>query len=440
MLDRPKSVLIPATSVRSLASAVRNRGTHAKAAGLDFEAASSTEDRELFERLDDTMSSAVQVLGDADHGDGVLVAPENPLACLLQSFLAERGSANFSDLVRQGKLQSANGDAYEAKFDEHDVVGWALNFLPAWLKGRFSKRAFVPPKESVTTIPNAARIAILGDWGSSMYGAPVCAASIEKAQPAFTTLIHLGDVYYAGTSREVEERFLAAWPTVAGATSWAANSNHEMYSGGEGYFEKTLKDPRFTQGSSCFALQNDHFLFLGLDTGYTEHDLDTTQLEWIRRRVAESGTRKLVLLSHHQPFSQFESGGERLVAKLASLLASKRVLAWYWGHEHRCVFFDRHPDWALWGRCIGHSGFPSFRDIFQGSPERKNADGSTWWRTRRDGSPSAIVLDGSNPYVQTHGNKYAPNGYVSLALDGPMIHETVHAADGASLLGQTLDG
>ena len=52
----------------------------------------------------------------------------------------------------------------------------------------------------------------------------------------------------------------------------ALNGNHEMYSGGFGYFKLIL--PAFEQDSSYFALQNEHWLLVGLDTAYVDHDMD----------------------------------------------------------------------------------------------------------------------------------------------------------------------
>src|SRR5439155_9589200 len=105
----------------------------------------------------------------------------------------------------------------------------------------------------------------------------------------YQLLVHLGDVYYAGTQDEVENRFLSLWPRRVGAINRAANSNHEMYSGGYGYFDQTLR--RFGQSSSVFALQNDHWLLVGLDTAYAEHDLAHRQAEWLANLVADSGDR-----------------------------------------------------------------------------------------------------------------------------------------------------
>lgn len=436
MTDNTQPILVGEAAVRTLMAALQLGASQSSGARSVLEAAEP--DRAVFEELQVKLPSAIAALSASDHGDGVLSAPDDPLASLLQSFLAERSSANYATLVREGKLRASQSGGFEAKFDERDIAGWVLHFLPSWLHGRFSKRAFVPPANTVHTIPNDARIALLGDWGSGLYGAPICARSIQSASPRFAAVVHLGDVYYAGTTTEVQTRFLDAWPEVPGASNWAINSNHEMYSGGEGYFDRTLHDSRFGQGSSCFAFQNDQFLFVGLDTAYDDHDLSTLQQQWLADRLAAAGSRKLVLFSHHQPYSHFEKGGTQLVSRLIELLNGRRVFAWYWGHEHRCVIYDRHPSWGLWGRCVGHSGYPAFRDHFKGERERVHPDGSAFWRVASIGVPSALVLDGPNPYVTGHADRYSPNGYVSLKLDRSQIHETVNAPDGTVLFEHTI--
>ena len=84
-----------------------------------------------------------------------------------------------------------------------------------------------------------------------------------------------------------------------------------MYSGGFGYFEQIL--PQFEQDSSYFALQNEHWLLVGLDTAYVDHDIDTTQVAWLNLVIeqAEPG-RKVVLFSHQQPFSRLSGQGPKL--------------------------------------------------------------------------------------------------------------------------------
>ncbi len=413
--------VVSARAVKSFAEAVERELMRAGRAGTAEVDATSPEVTTACELL----RRALQAIKEEDAGDGVLFVPDDRTAALLMSFLAER-------LPAPGSTETH----YETELASDDLAGWVTRFVPSWLKGRFNKHAFEMPDDVPTLMPVDFRLAILGDWGSGLYGAPVSASSIRSAVPRFDAVIHLGDVYYAGTPREVTERFLNLWPSIPGASSWALNSNHEMFSGGAGYFDTTLRDPRFAlqRGSSCFAWENDHFVFLGLDTGYHDHDLGPEQGGWIRRCAAAAHDRKLVLFSHHQPFSAFDRQGTKLVEALRDLLEERRVVAWYWGHEHRCVFFGKHARWSTWGRCVGHGGYPQARDAFPTPADSVNADGSSWREVSREGVPDAWVLDGPNRYVVGHAEKYAPHGYVSLHFHGPMIHEAVHAPDGSLLL------
>jgi hypothetical protein len=172
----------------------------------------------------------------------MFVSADDQFAWLLQSYVAEAS-------LREKRLEPRN-EGYEAQFDEHDVLGWAGSLL-TWVRKMkpypWQKANAVPD-----SLPNTFRAAILGDWGSGLYGAPVCAASIKNDSKGYALLLHLGDVSYSGTESEINSRFLNLWPTIPNATSRACNANHEMYTGGYGYFKQALK--KFNQAASYFAL------------------------------------------------------------------------------------------------------------------------------------------------------------------------------------------
>ncbi|MGH9969566.1 MAG: metallophosphoesterase family protein [Pyrinomonadaceae bacterium] len=140
-----------------------------------------------------------------------------------------------------------------------------------------------------------------------------------------------------------------------------------MYTGGKAYFEQTLT--QFGQQASYFAFQNDHWLLVGLDSAYNDPDwkydkarLTNDQVSWLTNLVNSKGTRKLILFTHHQPVSWFDLQKGEMNNQLGWLLNEKKIFAWYWGHEHRCILYDKHPTWGFYGRCAGHSGYPYFRD------------------------------------------------------------------------------
>lgn len=363
------------------------------------------------------LSDVLTTLERTRHDPGVFVSVDDRMASLIQSFLARKSTLNQ-------QWTSTPDGGREAKFDSRDVLGWA-GILFDWLKN-IKKHDFVVQNSSPRPLPAKARIAVLSDWGTGMYGGPVCAKSIET-DGAFDLLMHLGDVYYSGDIDEVEQRFLKFWPDVPSAINRALNSNHEMYSGGFGYFDRILSS--FKQEASYFAFQNDYWLLVGLDTGYSEHELHGDQVDWLNKLVQDAGDRRIILFSHHQPFSLYEKQGPRLVSQLGPLLEQRKIHAWYWGHEHRCVVYRPHPLWGVHGRCVGHSAFPYFRDSF------KLTRSEPGWQSisGRNLVPGASVLDGPNKYVEGNGVKYGPNGYVVLELDDRDLRELYMNPDGTQL-------
>jgi hypothetical protein len=159
----------------------------------------------------------------------------------------------------------------------------------------------------------------------------------------------------------------------AGVTSWSLNGNHDMYGGGFGYFDTLLGDERFSnqhspdgKATSYFRLRSPSWDLVALDTAWDPDVLslgmvgvlEDPQAAYVTR-VAQESERKLMLLSHHQLLSVYDTEdiGSTLPAKLAPVLDDGRVTAWLWGHEHRCMGFDQEGGVKV-PRCIGHGGVP----------------------------------------------------------------------------------
>ena len=389
-----------------------------------YEAFESTEPMATDEdaaALNENLVRALKILEAEQKHSGVLAAPDDRFTSLLQSQLAENA-------LMAGKVEPVD-QGLEARFDEKDLLGWARSLL-TWVKG-WDPHDWQTAPATPDQIPNTVRVAILGDWGTGLYGAPACAQSIEKDAKDYGVLLHLGDVYYSGTDKEVSDRFLGFWPKKPNAVSRACNSNHEMYTGGYAYFDRTL--PAFKQAASYFALQNDHWLLVGLDSAYKEWELVNDQVAWLKGLIANAGDRKVVLFSHHQLFSWMETPKSKMQSALGELLTNKKIYGWYWGHEHRCMIYERHPQFGIYGRCVGHSGYPYFTDKNKaGSVSAPGAQGSVW-RTvgTKNMVPGGMILEGPNPYVKDHEKDYGPNGYMTLELDGNRINEIVQMPDGS---------
>ena len=229
-----------------------------------------------------------------------------------------------------------------------------------------------PIEEAPLPIKKDARLILVGDWGTGLSRAQNIASEIAKVLNAGAQegleqhVIHLGDVYYSGWKREYQKHFLQWWPVgderFQEIGSWTLNGNHDMYSGGHDYFGVALADRRFSrwqQGKSYFAMENDHWRVLGLDSAYEDFDLYDRQHDWVKKQVSSAGEQKLLFLTHHQPFSAYEPGSHPLQETVSRLLAGRELTAWFWGHEHRCVLY--HPNAGTkFGRCIGHGGVPVY--------------------------------------------------------------------------------
>lgn len=371
------------------------------------------------------LARALQILESVQSRPGIMATAPDPLVSNLQTFIAEVMAPS------ENRLTTGPNATMEAKFDAHDILGWASSFFTWWRK--LNPFDWTTPG-TPDPLPSACRVAVFGDWGTGLYGAPACAQSIEK-RGKYDLVLHLGDVYYSGTEKEIAERFVEVWPKVPGAKNRGLNGNHEMYTGGRAYFEAV---GRWGQASSYFALENDHWILACLDTAYADHDLHGDQGAWVQELAAASPQKKLLLFSHHQPFSLLDSQGPKLVKKLAPLFDTRRIFAWYWGHEHHCILYKPHPLYGLRGRCVGHGGFPYFREktilgtAAPASPTWKNLES-------RNLVPSAQILDGVNDYIEDGPQDYGPNGYMTLEFDGADLFEIVHMPDGTEVWNQPVE-
>jgi len=257
---------------------------------------------------------------------------------------------------------------------------WAWNYLKVVFtpRARFRRYSADPStRPGVYTLPDSCVVALAADWGTGTKSAYAVAQAIRDEHPDVT--IHLGDVYYSGTEDEFRQYFLGPgrWPLGAlkGASgsargAYTLNGNHEMYSGGAGYFRHAL--PALGQEASYLCLENADWRIVGLDTGYYAKSVPFLELivdfirlhrasrRWLKQVVFANPAdrRPVILLSHHQWFSAFDTEYPRVGRQLRPYL--DRVLLWFWGHEHR---FAGYAPFGLGGahvraRCIGHGGMP----------------------------------------------------------------------------------
>jgi hypothetical protein len=242
-------------------------------------------------------------------------------------------------------------------------------------------------------------VALAADWGSGTDSAYRVGRLIAGHRPDCT--IHLGDVYYSGTEREFRDYFLPAdaWPRGAQRT-FALNGNHEMYSGGEGYFGVAL--PALDQEASYFCLENAHWRVVALDTGYYAKtfpflELFDTNLIKLHRAMRAwladvvfrdpADKRPVVLLTHHNWFSAFDSEYRRAASDTAACRSS----------------WARRPGAnAVW--CSRTSGWTP-------GPRPRLARRTSW-------GTAASPCSGSTPGRSPSGTSTTPGRAAGGALDG----------------------
>ncbi len=286
-------------------------------------------------------------------------------------------------------------------FDPSDP-GWAsvvVEKLKAFFRGKHKFIEHTSPTSFHLPLPEKAVVALYSDWGTGEETARRVMRQIAAQSPSHA--IHLGDVYYSGTTQEIQRRFLdvidAEGPPPATCKYLAMNSNHEMYSGGHAYFDLTLKT-RFQQEASYFNLRNAHWQVIGLDSGYEDHGLKDPQRDWLAAQLNTAGTRN-VLLTHHQLFSPFESRAfdRKLHAKVEALLP--KVFAWFWGHEHKAIVYGLHK--GIRARCIGHGAIPE--EVPYGAPKFPD-----------------VPIQAMDERVGPDGDDM--HGFALLRFDGPKLH------------------
>ncbi len=290
----------------------------------------------------------------------------------------------------------------------------------------------VDPVKALVAEPEI-RIAMAGDAGTSEPAAIAVRDQMRAKRPHYT--VHLGDVYYSGLQTE-EQIFLSTWPS-GSVGNYTLNSNHEMYCGGTGYFETLLGNPLFKaqQGLSYFALTNDHWLIVALDSAYfgyyqsllyeegsiCEPDAarepdGMVQVEWLREVLKQNEGKRVILLTHHHGFDVNPATGAvsraPLYQRITGEFCNVHDWWWYWGHVHTAIaywrlYFDNNS--SMSARCVGHGAIP-----YEPFPHDLGwlGDGEV----RVQWAETDLARNGGD-------DRRAPNGFLMLTLKGAELRE-----------------
>ena len=295
--------------------------------------------------------------------------------------------SHVQEILRDKELDEDRSRWMELRFNLHVILKWPIGLF-YYLKYMFSgKRDFHVYKQHhagiFPVLGERCSIGLLSDWASFTSESILAGEELKKKNCDIT--IHMGDIYYVGSRKDVLFNFgdQGAWPWGTKG-SFAIPGNHEYFSNADGFFEELLPrmgikegEKNWVQESGFFCLENKHWRIIGLDTGYhsvkdtfikltlgQDARLDDVMLEWLKSKVqpfAPNDNRGIILLTHHQPKSAFEGFYNRIVQQLIPVFGDKRSFIWFWGHEHRLAFYgvDAQKDvLKAFGRCIGHGGMP----------------------------------------------------------------------------------
>ena len=426
--------------------------------------------------LDDAL---VRARKDRKHPPGAAYIPSDPVTCGLQAGLtslaikhgqveanapavekaaSRRGPAGKSRAFGGGAAaveaspalrlrKKVPAAASRAPFVEGEDPLYALDGFKAKFGALFSRRrAFNPRPSRVASAGKSLSLFIFGDWGTGLPLAVEVTKRIGEQLRATdgsrqSHVIHLGDVYYVGESDEYVQRILPYWPEPAVKSkaigSWSLNGNHDMYSGGAGYFDTLLRQDFLLrwhgdargEPSSFFLIEDPDWQVFGLDTSWNLPSLGSAifgqptlkdyggqnglltseQVQWMASQ--RNPAKGCILLTHHVPAASRTTEGQHADAAVATLKAAgiySQIDAWIWGHEHRCVVFKPKAERVVkklkeapgFCACVGHAGVPVTEKNF----DAKSRIADVLWEEDR--------LDASTPLYE--GERIVPFGFARL--------------------------
>ncbi|HEV2418127.1 MAG TPA: metallophosphoesterase [Terriglobia bacterium] len=344
--------------------------------GIQTDAAWEAERVQLLQQLNTSMGNAqnhaVKTVNAGVPQSSAPYVPSERFGAIFQSAMEEHLNDRLTSTALAQEAGAAPPYGPPEKFDSGDL-GWSVVLLARLEERLKGKHVFVHSADFTVfryDMPESTSLALFADWATGEAPALTIKAAIEKQSPEFT--IHLGDTYYAGFGDEISHNLVSCWPGgVQYRKSFTLNGNHEMYSGGNAYFNIL---PLFGQPASYFNLGNQHWRLIALDTSWCERAGDTPssslgelvnlEVDWLKAQIAHAQAfnppARIILLTHHQLFSAFDGDGlgKYLLPQVKPFLDSDSIYAWFWGHEHRGIVYDQNETYKVRSRCMGHGGFP----------------------------------------------------------------------------------
>jgi len=310
---------------------------------------------------------------------------------------------------------------------------------------------------STTTYPSLS-VALFGDWGTGVYpdgnqpGSPaqMVGAQITAANP--DVCIHLGDVYYAGTppvkiggvtisNGQEHDNFVTCWPMPGRSYNFTLNSNHEMYSGANGYFGVALSNAIFKtqQNTSYFQLQYGNWLIVGLDSAFFDRSYlfmngavtDSNQIAFLNKagQYAKANNLSVIVLTHHTALNTSGTAQTTLYTQVVNALQQPQPNGtslgvvpayWYYGHVHNgAVYTSASAGGAVQCRCLGNAAIP--------------IGNASWLSAAMQATPATVSFYTNKPLANPTPEQAlrVQNGYAILNLTPTTIVENWYYQDGS---------
>src|SRR5580704_6150555 len=378
------------------------------------------------------LSAHVQAVQVARTGI-VPAAPAAPHSALLAHSAFTDDSDSVISSLEAGVLIAVGLDGViwgTGKWQQFDP-GWVGSFAAFLWSLLAGKQQFSKTPQTIK-IPNQVKIGMAGDWGTGEWRtkanpAPSTGARNQMANLNPDVTIHLGDVYYSGLADEEQHLLVNLWPP-APSGSFALNSNHEMYSGAQPYFNAISHAPFDKQGGcSYFALENDNWVIVALDSAYFspegnlytdgllfEENFPNDQNAFLLQKgvQAQLDGKKVIVLTHHNGLDDPGINTNTLFDHVMNAFPGNSGPAyWYWGHQHLGVVYKPHGPAGVSCRCCGHGALPCGQaSVLANSP-------NVVWHEDR------LASDPDIP-------ERVFNGFAMLTLDGPNIREAFYDETG----------
>ena len=212
--------------------------------------------------------------------------------------------------------------------------------------------------------PGSVKFGVLGDTGTGGSDQKRVAAemAVWRTRFPFEFIVMVGDNLYGGeNTRDIQKKFEIPYKALldANVKFYAALGNHD-----DAAIQRNYK-PFNMNGERFYSFKpKDGVRFFALDSNY----VDKTQLEWLDKQLAASGSEWKIMFFHHPLYSSGETHGSAELQRelLEPIFLKYGVNVVLTGHEH---FYERiKPQQGIYYFVTGAGGEVRKKDIKKNSP------------------------------------------------------------------------